>query len=249
MIENVHNDDLLIRYLDGQLPAGEKEELEARLVSDEALRQRLTSLRVAIQAVEQFGTMQTVQAVHTEMMKELKAPQKTTVVSFGKTLRYTVAIAASLVILFMGVRFYQAAQLSPDKIYNESFVDFNVSSARGNESGLSETEKQYLQKQYEAVTAGIRSLNLNAKDSLLIGLSYLQMGRIAQAIGFFQPLAFTANDYQQDAEFYLALSYLKNRSYNKALPLMEKIKNDPAHLYHNQLSIDAVNKTKKLAAN
>ena len=83
---------------------------------------------------------------------------------------------------------------------------------------------------------------------MLIGLSYLQTNHPIQAVGFLQPLALSANDYRQDAEFYLALSHLKNKAYGKALPLMEKIRANPSHLYHEQLTADVVEKVKKLAA-
>lgn len=249
MNENTQNDDLLIRYLDGELSDEERTELEGRLRTDTALQKRLTHLQIAVQAVKQLGITEKVRAVHAGMMKELKASPKAKVVSFGKTLRYTLAIAASVAVLLIGVKFYQAAQLSPDRLYNESFVDFNVSSSRGVEGRLSPIENLYGQKKYEAVLSAVRSLNGNAKDSLLIGLSYLQTNRPGQAIGFLQNLSSSANDYQPDAEFYLALSYLKNKAYGKAAPLMEKIRANPSHLYHEQLSDDVVAKVKKLAAN
>lgn len=248
MTENPHNDDLLIRYLDGELSAEEGKSLEERLRADETLREQLTNLQVAIQAVKHLGTTQRVQAVHSEMMKKLKPGQKAAVVFWGRTFRYALAIAASLVVLFIGVKFYRAAQLSPENLYNESFVDFNVSATRATGGHLSEIETLYQQKDYKAITGNIRSLHLNAKDSLLIGLAYLQTDHASQALGFFQALAFSANDYRQDAEFYLALGYLKNKAYGKALPLMEKISADSSHLYHEQLPTDAVQKVKKLAA-
>lgn len=248
MTEDAHNDDLLIRYLDGELSAGEKKSLEERLHTDAALREQFTNLQVAVQAVKHLGTTQQVQAVHSDMMKELKPERKATLVFFGKTLRYTLAIAASLVVLFIGVKLYRAAQVSPENLYSESFVDFNVSAAREAGGRLSEIETLYRQKDYKAITGSVRSINLNAKDSLLIGLAYLQTNRAPQAIGFFQALAFSANDYQQDAEFYLALSHLKNKAYAKAVPLMEKISANPSHLYHEQLTTDVVEKVKKLAA-
>ncbi len=39
-----------------------------------------------------------------------------------------------------------------------------------------------------------------------------------------------------DAEYYLALSYLKNNETAEALPLFKKIHNNKAHLYNNKVS-------------
>jgi len=246
MDETLHNDELLIRYLDGELSVGEKLALEERLRTDNALQEQLTHLRVAVQAVKHLGTAEKVQAVHAEMMKELKSNNKGKVVSFSKLVRYTMAVAASILVLFVGVRLYLNAQLSPEKLYNESFVDFNVSAARGSNENFSEIENHYQQKAYEAVIADVRSVNMDAKDSLLVGLAYLHQNRTAQAVGIFQRLANSANNFQQDAEFYLSLSYLKNKEYSKALPLMEKIKNTPSHLYREYVTEKVIEETKKL---
>ncbi|GAA4730252.1 tetratricopeptide repeat protein [Flavisolibacter ginsenosidimutans] len=246
MDETLYNDELLIRYLDGELSAEEKTALEERLHTDKALQEQLVHLQVAVQAVKYLGTTERVQAVHAEMMKELKATNKGKVVPFSKLVRYTMAVAASILVLFVGVRLYLNAQLSPEKLYNESFVDFNVSAARGSNENFSEIEKHYQQKAYEAVIGDVRSVNMDAKDSLLVGLAYLHQNRTPQAIGIFQRLANSANNFQQDAEFYLSLSYLKNKEYSKALPLMEKIKNTPSHLYREYVTEKVIEKTKKL---
>ena len=245
MDETLHN-DLLIRYLDGELSPAERNALTERLRTDAALQEQLTSLQVAVQAIRQFGTTEKVRSIHAEMMQELKGQPKAKVVSFNKTVRFVLAIAASVVVLFIGVRLYTAAQVSPEKLYDQSFVDFNVSASRGNNESLSVIETHYQQKAYDAVISDLRSANLSAKDSLLVGLAYLHQNRTPQAIGFFKNLAYSVNDFQQDAEFYLSLSYLKNQEYAKALPLMQKIVGDSKHLYHDQLPEEAVEKVKKL---
>jgi tetratricopeptide (TPR) repeat protein len=201
---------------------------------------------VATQAIKHFGTTQQVAFVHAQMMQELKS-KKAKVFSISKTVRYTMAVAASILILFIGARVFEALQLSPQKLYAESFVDFNVSGTRGKEATISEIENSYQKKDYKAVTGAIRSTHLYAKDSLLIGLSYLQTDHLDKAISFFQKLAFSENDFQQDAEYYLSLSYLKDKKYDSALQLMQKIAANPSHLYHAQLSEDVLAKVKKLA--
>lgn len=247
MDEILHNDEWLIRYLDGELPPGQRSELEKRLRTDAALRERLTNLQVAVQAVLQMGAAETVQSVHAEMMQELKGRQKARVVPLRKVVRYSLAVAASILVLFAGVRLYQAAQLSPDGLYADAFVDFSVSAARGDNGNASEIEKHYGQKAYASVITDTRSLRLAAKDSLLVGLAYLQLEKPDRALAFFGPLSQSPNNFQQDAEFYLSLAHLKNKSYGKALTLMQTIKKNPAHLYHGQIDDDLLARVKKLS--
>ncbi|HVG42618.1 MAG TPA: hypothetical protein VM888_13485, partial [Chitinophagaceae bacterium] len=211
MDDLVYNEHLLIRYLDGELGSEEKTALESRLQTDKVLLEQLTNLKVAEQAVKHFGTVQQVALVHAQMMQELRS-KKANVFSLSKTVRYTLAFAASMLILFVGIRVYEAAQLSPQKLYAETFVDFNISGTRGSNTELSEIEEYYRKGEYAAITDSVRSTHLYAKDSLLIGLAYLQTGRTDKAISFFRKLAFSDNDFRQDAEFYLSLSYLKNKA-------------------------------------
>lgn len=246
MDETLYNDDLLIRYLDGELSENETTALEGRLKTDEVLRNELQQLRVAVEAVKQFGTVKTVAGIHAEMMKKRKAPTGGKLVSLSKNIRYALAVAASILVLFVGIKLYQASQASPDRLFNEAFVDFNASAARGSEDNASTIEKHYRNKDYRAVIADVRPINMTPKDSLLLGLSYLQTNRWPQAIGIFEKLASSSNDFQPDAEFYLSLSYLKSKNYKKALPLMQKIAGNNLHLYHEHLSTDILDEVQKL---
>ncbi len=246
MDELSHNDDLLIRYLDGELGHDERTALEERLSTDKTLREKLTSMQIAVQAIKHFGTSQKVAGIHSQMMQELKPQQKTKVFGISKVVRYTMTVAASLLILFVGVRIYMAAQLTSEKLYSQSFVDFNASGTRGNGNQLSEVEKHYQEKDYNAVINDTRSLHLDEKDSLLIGLAYLHTDKTANAIGFFQRIASSVNNFKEDGEFYLSLSYLKNKDYDKALVLMQKIADDDAHLYHKQFDKDFIENVKAL---
>jgi hypothetical protein len=247
MSESVHNEDLLIRYLDGELNAAEKAAVEQRLQSDSAFREQYRDLQVALQAIRQLGTMQQVEGIHREMMQERKEQkQGARVFDMTKIIRYTLAVAASVLVLFIGVRLYLNAQLSPDRIYNEMFVDYNVANARAAGEQLSSIETLYQQKDYSGATSSARTLNLSAKDSLLIGLSYLHTENNAAAINWLHALSVTENEYRQDAEFYLALAYVKANDYSKSLPYLQKIYNNPAHLYHEQVSSDVIEKIKQL---
>jgi tetratricopeptide (TPR) repeat protein len=246
MDDQLHNEEMLMRYLDGELAEQERVALEARLESDEALQQQLLNLRVAVQAIRQYGTAQTVAALHPQMMQGLKrSAEKPKVVSISRTVRLTMAVAASLLILFIGFRVYEATQLSADKLYSESFVDFDVSATRNAAAATSTFETLYRQKDYSGVIR-LNSDTISSKALLLVGLSYLHVDQPLKAVEKFNSLTLKENDYRQDAEFYSSLAYLKLKEYSKALPLMQKISGDASHLYHHQFSRDFVERVEKL---
>lgn len=247
MSNSVHNEDLLVRYIDGELSATEKAEVEVRLKNDADFREQYQNLRVALQAIQQWGTRQQVETIHLEMMQERKgnkAPAK--VVGFSRVVRYAMAVAASILVLFVGMRLYLAAQQSPDRIYRETFVDFNVANARSSASELSRIETRYQNRDFRGVAGSARTGHLSAKDSLLIGLSYLHTEDWQAAARWFHAVSASENEYRQDAEFYLALAYLRTKEFAKAHTLFQRIYNNPAHLYHEQVSADLLADVKKL---
>lgn len=247
MDDSLHNESLLIRYLDGELSAGERALLEKRLQTDAELQQQLNDLRIAVHAVKQYGLSQKIGTIHSGMMQELKGSRpKAKLIPFRKKVRFMVAVAASVLVILVSVSLYLSSQASPDKLYEQAFVDFPVSATRGEADRLSTIETMYRQKNYEAIVNGSRSLRMDAKDSLLTGLAYLHTGRWQQAIGFFQRIAASEHNLQQDGEFYLALSYLKDRQYNDATSLFEKIARDPSHLYHARVDEDFMKKMEAL---
>lgn len=248
MDNTVHDEDLLIRYLDGELNADEKTSVQSRLKTDVAFRERYQNLLVAIQAVRQMGTAQQVTKIHQEMMTELEVNKPSGgVFKLTKVIRYSMAVAASVLVLFIGVRLYLNAQPSPDKIYNESFVDFNVANTRSTDDNLSSIETLYQQKRFEDVVASGHTIHLSAKDSLLIGLSYLHKNNLSSAINWFRTLANTENEYRQDAEFYLSLAYVKAKLYSQALVYMEAIHRNSLHIYHERVSEETIADLKKLS--
>src|SRR5688572_16054760 len=104
MADSLHNEDLLLRYLDGELTDAEKHELEERLRTEPALKEELERLQIATHAIRQYGVRQKVGSLHKEMMQELKVKPK--VIYLSKSVRVAMAVAASILVLFVGVKLY-----------------------------------------------------------------------------------------------------------------------------------------------
>jgi tetratricopeptide (TPR) repeat protein len=239
--------ETLIRYLDGEMDQTEKEMFESQLQKDMTLKERLESLRVAIASVQQYGTVERVKSIHSEMMQELSSVHnETKVIPMRRVVRYSLAIAASIIIILVGVNLFTSSQLSSNKLYNEAFVDYDASVVRGNES-QTEIERLYHDRSYTNVIEKGKLQNVSQKDSLLVGLSYLKSNEVPDAINWLRSIS-VQNPVRQDAEFYLALSYLKNKNYKEALNLMQQIHSNLNHVYRNQFSEDYINKVKKLSS-
>lgn len=241
------NDEVLMKYLDDEMDSSEKQLFESQLQQDDLLQKRVESLRLAIASVQQYGTVEKVKSIHSEMMKELSPVHKEgKIVPMRKMVKYSLAIAASIIVILVGVNLFTSSQLSSDKLYNEAYVDYDASAVRGN-NNQTDVVKLYQAHNYNAVTEKAISQSLSQKDSLLIGLSYLKIDKLNDAIDWLKLIS-AQNPAKQDAEFYLAMAYLKNKNYNEALSLMEQMHANANHVYHNQFSVDYINKVKKLSS-
>ncbi|HEV7781230.1 MAG TPA: hypothetical protein VGO58_08180, partial [Chitinophagaceae bacterium] len=96
--------DILVQYLDGELSILEKQRLEQQLSQDGLMQEQLDSLRSTKEAIRLYGLKQKVSGIHVEMMEELQpGVKKMQPRSPGsKFIRYSIAVAASLVLVIAG---------------------------------------------------------------------------------------------------------------------------------------------------
>jgi len=253
MDNSTHNtSELLVQYLDGELSGSEKDDLEMQLKVDASLKAELESLQLAREAVGLYGLKQQVSAVHQQMMNELQAP----VVKINparRIVRYSMAIAASVLLIFLSITAYIFFTLSPDKLFADNYHSFELSTTRGgNEAEPTAIEKAYREKNYKEVTdLTTKWSEPDIRDEFLAGISSLELNKSSEAIHFFNGVI-KLNEtrdkpiYKDETEYYLALSYLKNKDYDLALELMNKIHNDPDHLYHKKITNKLILRVKML---
>ena len=245
MDETLHNDELILKYLDGEMEADEISAFESSMRFDELLAQKVESLKLTILAIRQAGTIEKVRSVHEEMMHELGG-KKAKVISLRKITRWSMAVAASLLFIFLVVQGYNFSQLSTEKLYNQAYVDYATSTDRGRPDSNSLVARLYQSKNFNLVTKQAKNLDLLPQDSVLVGISFLRTDNFANAISWFNSIIKNQSKFKQDAEFYLSLSYLKNKDYDHALEWMEKIQSNSSHLYHDQFSNNYIQKVKLL---
>lgn len=241
--------DLLVRYLDGELEENEKEELEKQLETDKSLQEALQSLQAAREAIRYFGIKQEVANIHNQMMNELRAPIRK-INPRRKILRYSLAAAASILLFFVGILAYKFFTLSPDKLFADNYKSYELNITRGAGTEPTAIESAYLEKRYNDV---IRlSENSNDIESIFLSaLSNIELKNISRGIDGFKKVimmneAAHTNTFKDEAEYYLALAYVQHKDYKLAYELMEKIQGDPSHLYNKKISAKLIRDVKWL---
>jgi tetratricopeptide (TPR) repeat protein len=243
--------ELLVQYLDGTLQSPEKENVKAQLAADAALQQEFDSLLLTREAVRYYGLKEKVAAIHLQMMEEKKAPVKQ-IGGPRRMLRYAASIAASLLLLVGGYLAYTFFTLSSEKVYSANYQKYEPAIVRDGGVTESAIEKAYRQGNYnEVMQLHDANPSRTAKDEFICGVAALELSNNSIAIKCFTEVLTINNKtggkaLNDEAEYYLSLSYVRNRDYDYALDIMHKIKEDAGHVYNKKVTAKLLRQVKLL---
>jgi len=242
----------LVQYLDDELAGSEKETFEQQLAADKNLYEELESLKVAREAVKIFGLQQKVSGIHQHMMLEIQGPDKK-INPARRILRYSIAVAASVLLIVGGIVGYNFYTLSSNKVFASNYRPYELSTVRdGDTQQVSPVEKAYREKDYKKVVELQEQYNsILVKETFLAAMSYAELANNTKAIdGFKKVIAENENAgtslFKDEAEYYLALTYISNKDYDFALDLLRKTRDNPNHLYHDKVTGKLIRQVKML---
>lgn len=241
----------LVQYLDGELSGNEKELLEKQLASDVSLADELQRLHTAREAVRLYGLRQKVSSIHGEMIKEIR-PGVRTMPKTRRTFRYSIAVAAT-VVLVLGLFFaYNFFTLSPGKVVASNYQSYELSTLRDTGSSfISPIEQAYREKKYADVVNSAITESSKTSDLFLKGLAYMELDDHGNAINNLRAViennqSASAELFMDEAQYYLALAYIKNKDYDPALDLLKKIRSTPGHIYQQMVTKKLIRQVRML---
>jgi tetratricopeptide (TPR) repeat protein len=237
--------ELLDRYLDGSLEAEASRQLEQELQKDESLRQQLDALIFSRDAIRSQVLRQRMRKLHLENMPKIRREGQVVPLSGKGSSRsvyfWPLRVAAALLIGILGYGALQYATLSPQTVYEEQYLSYQLPISRSTEYQISLLDSLYQQESYQALIQLYENkAETSRRDIFLAGLAYLETGQYEQAIDNFEQLQQTADEesatFRQETDYYLALAYLQNGQSSQALALFEQIRETAGHLYQNNIS-------------
>jgi tetratricopeptide (TPR) repeat protein len=241
----------LLRYLDGELSPAEWSAMEELIATDERVRSEWESLLQTKAAIRHFGLEQQVGSIHKEMMKELKPPLRS-ISTAKRVLRYSMAVAASIVLIVSGILIYNFISLSSGKVYASHYKTYELSTTRDGEKQETATEKAYRERNYkEVIRIHDKREDRSIKGEFLCGVAAMEMNDNSKAIKCFNEVLHmnrraSSDQLTDEAEYYLALAYIGNKDYDFALPILRKIKDETSHTYHASVSTRMIRQVKLL---
>lgn len=245
--------DILVRYLDGELSGEEKQRLEQQLSQDAAMQEQLDSLRSTREAVRLYGLKQKISGIHVEMMEELQPGVKKMqpVNARKKFIRYSIGIAASLLLLIGGYMIFNQREPSPEKLFASNYRTYELVTMRGN-AAETKVEKAYQAKNYtEVLRIHDAGEDHTPMGEFLCGAAALETKDLPKAIKCFNEVLDASREtgvplLKDEAEYYLSLTYIRNQDYEEALVLLNTIQNDPAHKYNDKVDDKLINQVERL---
>ena len=226
--------DLLEQYADNELPADQRSGVEDSLNNDPQLRNELTALIASAEAVRYYGISQMVGEIQQEYFATKQKAAKPALVRsiFGPALR----VAASIIIIVAAFGVYKYSSVNTNTVAADYYLPYELNRVRG-EANTATLENAYNNKDWNAVISIASQPTAGSKELFLAGCAYLELNQPSKATTVFEQLIAqnqqTQNNYFQDeAEYYLALSYIRNNQPAKAIMVLKKIRADKSHLYY-----------------
>ena len=149
--------------------------------------------------------------------------------------------AAAFCLLLGAFAGYLYQKATPQKLFSENYRPYERQILRGS-SDFSALKNNYANGEMDSVILEFNSSkSLVPEDYLLAGIAFLEKKQPKKAIETFRTMIQNNLDsksdfFEEDAEYYLAMSYLDNQEPEKAMPFFEKIQADKDNRYHESIS-------------
>jgi tetratricopeptide (TPR) repeat protein len=243
----------LIDHLDENLTGSSLGNLERLIAEDPEAAQEWYYLNLAVDAVKDHGLYEEVATIRESWKMEennaalyqVSTPQLPAAKESGGIVRsinrYGLRAAAIILVVTSSTLLYKYLSISSASLYDRYYSGYSLNTARG--SGSEQPiEQAFNAKDWNTVI----SLAATAKEKdnqseFLAGMATLEEKRYDDAISHFEQIIAVnthagTDVYQDEAEYYLAISWLAEKKVNQAMPILEKIKADPHHQYHDKVA-------------
>jgi len=250
--------NVLIDHLDESLRGKASASIEEIIGNDPEAEKEWNYLRLAVDAVKEAGLYQEFSAARTAWkavsgIAATKATAKTatatntaaetttaTTAKVRSLYRVSLRAAAIILIVTASASIYKYLSVSSGSLYDRYYSGYNLSTTRG-AGDTDPVMEAYNAKDWNAVRqlAAAAKTRTNQTD-FLAGMACLEQKQYDEAISHFEQIiavnTHAGTDlYQDEAEYYLAISWLAHRNVNEAMPILEKIRADQHHKYHEKV--------------
>lgn len=240
-------------YLDNNLSDMERQAFESDLRADPALASAFNTVK---EARGRLGKLWSEEDADTALQRTLQqlgrkhfsaSTQQSEKKSSAKIVRMPraiLAIAAAIALLIVGWLFLRPP--GQEQLYSQyrefPEADFTLRGAPTIEGALQQGADAFNQKDYQAALQSFQvALRLKPEEleiRFFIGLCQLELKQYAAAVTSFQQISTTQNAWAGEAQWYLALSYLRQNQREACADALKQIGENSAHYSEAQQLLD-----------
>jgi len=230
----------MIDHLDNLLSGVSSPENDELIRSDKDIAKEWNSLLYAVDGIREAGLYEQVSAVRKQYEAQqaiVSKPAGGIVRSMNRT---AFRVAASLLLLVGTATIYKFGTVSSGSVYNEYYSSFELNTSRSAKP-IDPIDQAFRDKKWDEVISLSQVPRPRLiKAEFLGAMAYMELKNYNKAIESFNEVI-EANTksgdsyFQDEAEYYMAMSYLANGEAAQALPILNKIKADNNHLYNERV--------------
>ncbi|QHT69037.1 tetratricopeptide repeat protein [Rhodocytophaga rosea] len=250
MLENISLAELIDNYLSGRLNQEEKSAFEQRLSAETALAEQVALQRKITTGLQTAGRLNMLALLKEEdaKMPAYQPEEEATTATEAKTISFNPTskqmyywAAAAVLLLMVPVFMLLRANESGEKLADSYFhAHENQWVSTDGDSSLSAQAMEHYEEGKYAMALNIfeKMLGNNTAEAevqFYKGNSYLALKKTQEAIQSFEAvLTMPANKYTEEAEWYLALSYVQADDEKQAKKILKGIMDNENHPYHKE---------------
>jgi hypothetical protein len=148
-------------------------------------------------------------------------------------------IAAVFIVAIALAAVIKLSNTSPETIFANYYTGYELGVTRGADASTV-LERAYRDKDWTTVLSAFRATRTRTqKDYFLAAMAHMEQKDYYETISLLKALMLQNATgepwFQDEAEYYLAMSYLATGQTASALTLIDKIKADPRHIFHHRV--------------
>ncbi len=221
---NERDNTLLNNYFNGLLSAADAQKVRERAAVEPEFAEEF-SLREAMaeypnRAAKRNTFKDTLVAVEKDFFQEnlaANAPTVQTMTAKVNWKRWAAAVAAGLVLLLSAIWFFNQSGLPEYRQYAQH-TPLSLTVRGAADQTISNAEKAFADKNYTGALAALEQViaadPANITAQLYRGICLLELDRAGEARAALAPIALGQSALRSEANWYIALSYLKEKNYN-----------------------------------
>ncbi|MEO9871807.1 hypothetical protein [Ekhidna sp.] len=225
------SDEEIVKYLSKEMTRDERQSFEENSRQNEALANRIAEYKKSIRAVRNSGIRNEMDEIHSDMTYSKKRN------------RYVLSGIAASILILMTIYILFWNKPSPDKLYTIYFEPYpNLELViRGEEDPVQLALNQYSLGNYPETIHLLSSIEDDFKASFYLAISYMMVDDHTSAIQIFETFP-ESSIYEQQINWYIGLTYLKQQQFAGAISSFEKIQADEYKYKEAREILDVVRK-------